>query len=95
MGFTEYRLSWELYRIERTIASDKAGDKYLVLRRYYFDILISPLLEILFESGVRGAQSKLSSCDTCITAVERLWLTFIARIKIQLNLILNWAQKFL
>lgn len=59
-GLTRYRLSCELYRMERTIASDKAGDKYLALRRYYFDILISPLLEILFESGVRSAQSKLS-----------------------------------
>lgn len=32
-----------------TKASDKAGDKYNAPGRYYFDILISPLLKIRFE----------------------------------------------
>lgn len=42
-----YRFS-AVQNIKSTIVSDKAGDKY-ALRRYYFDILISPLLEILFK----------------------------------------------
>lgn len=58
-GLKRYRFSCELYRMDRTKASDKAGDKYLALRRYYFDILISPLLEILFESGPgRGCDAR-------------------------------------
>lgn len=62
---------------KRTIASDKAGDKYVALHSYYFDILISPLLEIRFEwrpsrrvasTGARLERDvPLSSLDTCIT----------------------------
>lgn len=37
-----------IQNVKSTKVPDKAGDKY-ALRRYYFDILISPLLKILFE----------------------------------------------
>lgn len=43
-----YRFSSARTNFKSTMGSHKAGDKY-ALCRYYFDILISPLLEILFE----------------------------------------------
>lgn len=67
-----------------TIASDKTGDKYNAVRCYYFDILISPQLEIRFEWRW-GRDVPFSSLDTCITLARETWLTFIARIKTQLN----------
>lgn len=78
---------------EHTMESDKAGDKYLALRRYYFDILISPLPEIRFE-WVRGRDASPALSIHVSESQERLDWRLSLGLKYNLNLFLNWAQYF-